>query len=221
MARKGSWRRARRCICRLRPLASRARVVSRTPLPMRRHGLVLLFTLALATFVAATARAHSTPQIRAQQARARSVLAQVGQIGRNLQVVEDQAWNAKQRLEQVKQSLHENEYRLRVAKGNFHAAQGRIMNRPYALSVNGSPSTIDVSAGAKSLSQMIDRAESAQVLSSQDAALGEQALSFERVVRARERHLQQLNKPAEAAPPEPEPKHRTAQPGPPPQKRST
>src|SRR2546430_1712033 len=211
MARKGSWRRARRCICRLRPLASRARVVSRTPLPMRRHGLVLLFTLALATFVAATARAHSTPQIRAQQARARSVLGQVGQIGRNLQVVEDQAWNAKQRLEQVKQSLQENEYRLRVARGNFHAAQGRVMNRLYSLYVNGSPSTIDVIAGAKSLSQMIDRAESAQVLSSQDAALGEQALSFERVVQARERQLQQLKKTREAALAELEAKQRTVQ----------
>jgi cell wall-associated NlpC family hydrolase len=178
---------------------------------MRRHGLVLLCTLALATFVAATARAHSTPQIRAQQAHARSVLAQVGQIGRHLQVVEDQAWNAKQRLEQVKQSLHENEYRLRVARGNFHAAQGRIMSRIYSLYVNGAPSTLDVIAGAKSLSQMIDRAESAQVLSNQDAALGQQALRYERAVQTRERQLQQLKKTREAALAELEAKQRTVQ----------
>jgi peptidoglycan DL-endopeptidase CwlO len=178
---------------------------------MRRHGLVLLCTLALATFVAATARAHSTPQIRAQQARARSVLAQVGQIGRNLQVVEDQAWNAKQRLEQVKQSLKVNEYRLHIARGNFHAAQGRIMSRIYSLYVNGAPSTIDVIAGAKSLSQMIDRAESAQVLSNQDAALGQQALRYERAVQTRERQLKQLKKTREAALAELEAKQRTVQ----------
>ncbi|HKN62997.1 MAG TPA: hypothetical protein VJV76_01570, partial [Gaiellaceae bacterium] len=131
---------------------------------MRRHGLVLLCTLALATFVAATAHAHSTPQIRAQQARARSVLAQVNQIGNNLQQVEDQAWNAQQRLNLVKESLKRNEYKLHVARGNFHAAQQRLMGRIYSLYVNGEPDTIDVIAGAKSISQMIDRAESAQVL---------------------------------------------------------
>jgi cell wall-associated NlpC family hydrolase len=49
-----------------------------------------------------------------------------------------------------------------------------------------------VIAGAHSLSQMIDRAESAQVLSNQDAALGQQALSFEHSVQARERQLHQL-----------------------------
>jgi cell wall-associated NlpC family hydrolase len=39
---------------------------------------------------------------------------------------------------------------------------------------------------------MIDRAESAQVLSNQDAALGQQALSFEHSVQARERQLHEL-----------------------------
>src|SRR6266581_1251046 len=127
--------------------------------PMRRHGLVLLCTLALAAFVAATARAHSTPQIRAQQAHARSVLAQVNQIGSKLQQVEDQAQNAEQRLALVKQSLRRNAYRLHVARGNLRAAQKRLMARLYSLYVNGAPSTIDVIAGAHSISQLIDRAE--------------------------------------------------------------
>ncbi|MFL5960788.1 MAG: NlpC/P60 family protein [Gaiellaceae bacterium] len=178
---------------------------------MRRHGLVLLSTLALATFVAATARAHSTPQIRAQQARERSVLAQVDQIGRNLQQVEDQAWNAKQRLDRVKESLRQNEYKLHVARGNLHAAQQRLMARIYSLYVNGSPDTIDVIAGAKSISQMIDRAESAQVLSNQDAALGQQALHFELAVQQRERELKQLEQKREAAFAELQAKQRTIQ----------
>jgi cell wall-associated NlpC family hydrolase len=165
---------------------------------MRRHGLVLLCTLGLAAFaasVAATvARAHSTPQIRAQQARARTVRAQVEQIGKNLQIVEDQAWSAQQRLKLVKQSLRRNEYRLHVARGNLHAAQKRLMSRLYSLYVNGSPSTIEVIAGAHSLSQIIDRAESAQVLSNQDAALGQQAINFEHAVQARERQLKKLEK---------------------------
>ncbi|HEU5215123.1 MAG TPA: NlpC/P60 family protein [Gaiellaceae bacterium] len=178
---------------------------------MRRHGLVLLCTLGLATLVVTGAGAHSTPQIRAQQQRARSVLAQVDQIGQNLQVVEDQAWNAQQRLQLVKQSLVKNEYELQVARANLHAAQQRIMSRLYSLYVNGEPSTIDVIAGASSISQMIDRAESAKVLSDQDAALGRQAVSFEQSVQQRERRLKALKRKREAALAELEAKKREKQ----------
>jgi cell wall-associated NlpC family hydrolase len=163
---------------------------------MRRYGFLLLCTLALAaltTAVAATvASAHSTPQIRAEQAHERAVLAQVNQIGVKLQAAQDARWNAIQQLRLVKDRLHQNEYRLNVARGNLHAAQQRLMSRLYSLYVNGSPTTIEVIAGAHSLSQIIDRAESARVLSNQDAALGTQALRFEHAVQARERQLKQL-----------------------------
>jgi peptidoglycan DL-endopeptidase CwlO len=182
------------------PSATCATVTGSGPLcnavPMRRHGLVLLCTLAFAALAAAlaatVARAHSTPEIRAQQAHARSVLAEVNQIGNQLQAVEDQAWNARQRLEQVKHSLLQNEYRLHVAQGNLRAARKRLETRLYSLYVNGAPSTVDVIAGAHSISQLIDRAESAQVLSNQDAELGQQALDFQRSVQARERQLKNL-----------------------------
>jgi peptidoglycan DL-endopeptidase CwlO len=138
------------------------------------------------------AGARSTPQIRAAQAHERAVMAQVNAIGRDLQLAEDQWANAQHRLALVNAGLRQNEYRLHVAKGNLKAAQQRLQARLYSLYVNGAPSTIDVIAGAHSLSQLIDRAESAQVLSNQDAALGQQALSFEHSVQARERQLHQL-----------------------------
>jgi cell wall-associated NlpC family hydrolase len=170
---------------------------------MRRYGLLLLCTLGLAALAAAVAttvaRAHSTPQIRAAQAHERAVLAEVDQIGNQLQAVEDQAQNAQHRLALVKASLQRNEYRLHVAKGNLKAAQKRLQTRLYSLYVNGAPSTIDVIAGAHSLSQLIDRAESAQVLSNQDAALGQQAVNFEHAVQARERQLKQLKQTREQA----------------------
>ena len=69
---------------------------------MRRHGLVLLCTLGLAALAAAVATtmagAHSTPQIRAEQAHERAVIAQVNAIGRDLQLAEDEAQNAQNRL---------------------------------------------------------------------------------------------------------------------------
>ncbi len=163
---------------------------------MRRYGLLLLCTLGLAALAAGVATtiagARSTPQIRAAQAHERAVMAQVNAIGRDLQLAEDQWANAQHRLALVNASLRQNEYRLHVAKGNLRSAQQRLQARLYSLYVNGAPSTIDVIAGAHSLSQLIDRAESAQVLSNQDAALGQQALSFEHSVQARERQLHQL-----------------------------
>jgi cell wall-associated NlpC family hydrolase len=170
---------------------------------MRRHGLALLCTLGLAALAAATAatvaRAHSTPEIRRQQAHERAVLAQVDQIGKALQLVEDEAGKAQQRVAQVNQSLRENEYRLHLAKGNLHAAQQRLMSRIYSLYVNGAPSTVDVIAGSHSISQLIDRAESAQVLSDQDGALAQQAVRFERTVQLRERRLKALKRRRESA----------------------
>jgi cell wall-associated NlpC family hydrolase len=165
---------------------------------MRRYGLVLLCILALATLVVTAAGARSTPQIRAQQAHARSVLAQIDQIGRNLEKKIQQYDGARLQLQRVRRSLDKNQYELHVAKGNFHAAQKRLMARLYSLYVNGSPTAIDVIAGAHSVSQLIDRAESAQALSSQDAALGRDALRFERAVQRRERQLKELKRRREA-----------------------
>jgi peptidoglycan DL-endopeptidase CwlO len=163
---------------------------------MRRHGLVLLCTLALAalaaTVAATAARAHSTPQIRAEQEHERAVLAEVNQIGNQLQVAEDRAWSAQQRLKQVKQSLQVNEYRLHVAWADLHRSQKRLESRLYSLYVNPRPSAVEVMAGAHSLSQIIDREESAQVLSNQDTALGVQAVRFEHAVQARQRQLKSL-----------------------------
>jgi cell wall-associated NlpC family hydrolase len=165
---------------------------------MRRHGLVLLSTLVLAAVAATAARAHSTPQIRAEQAHEQAVVAQINTIGRNLEGVVQQYDGAQVELQRVKGSLHRNEFALHVARGNLHSAQQRLMKRLYSLYVDGAPSTIDVIAGAKSLSEMIDRAESAQVLSNQDAQLGQQALRFERNVQHKEQQLTKLKAKREA-----------------------
>jgi cell wall-associated NlpC family hydrolase len=170
---------------------------------MRRHGFALFCTLGLAALAAAVAAtvagAHSTPKIRAEQARARAVMAQVNAIGKDLQIAEDEALNARQRVALVNKSLRQNEYRLHVAKGNLKESQKRLMTRLYSLYTTSSPSTIEVLAGAHSLSQIIDRAESAQAISNQDAALGKQALSFEQAVQSKERQLKQLKQRREQA----------------------
>ena len=126
------------------------------------------------------------------------MLAEVGRIGKDLQQAEDRAWNAQQKLAQVNRDLRQNEERLHLAKGNLHGAQKRIMSRIYSLYVNGAPTTVDVLAGAHSISQLINRSESAQVLSEQDSALAQQAIRFEHAVQRREHQLKALQRKRES-----------------------
>jgi peptidoglycan DL-endopeptidase CwlO len=157
---------------------------------MRRQALVLGSALVVTLLLAAgSARAHSTPQIRAQRAHARAVMAQINQIGANLESVIQSYDGAKLELQKVEASLRSNTFKLHVARGNFHAAQRRLAARIYSLYVYGNPSTLDVLAGAKSISALINRAESAQAVSNQDGELGQQALHFERVVQQRQNEL--------------------------------
>ncbi len=161
---------------------------------MRRHGSILLGILALAAVAATTAQAKTTPQIQAEQARQRAVLAEYEKIGRNVEKVVQAYDGARYRLQQVDKSLQQNEYKLGVARHNLQAAKQRLMARLASLYTNGRPSTIEVIAGATSISQLIDRIEAARVLSSQDAALGRQALRFAQAVQRRERQLRQLKR---------------------------
>jgi peptidoglycan DL-endopeptidase CwlO len=156
---------------------------------MCRKALVFLSVLAVAALAATAAGAHSTPQIRAQQAHARAVMARINRIGRNLEVVIEHYDGAKLHLAQVERRLRQNEARLRIARRDFRAAQRRIMSRLYSIYVDGRPSTLDVLAGAVSLSQIIDRLESERVLSNQDAAIGREALRYQVAVQQRERSL--------------------------------
>ena len=61
-------------------------------------------------------------------------------------------------------------------------------------SENGRPGIVDVITSAKSLSDVIDKLETAQVLTSQDAALAETTRRFSVSVRHREVVLKQLHR---------------------------
>jgi cell wall-associated NlpC family hydrolase len=159
---------------------------------MRRHGLVIVGALALAAVAATSARAHTTPQIRAQEDHARAVKAEVARIGASLEATIQHYDGAQVALKQTKASLASNTQRLRHARANFHAAQLLIMKRIYSLYVGGQPTTLDILAGAQSLSQVIDSAEAAQSIAQQDTTLGHDALRYEHAVQRREHELTQL-----------------------------
>jgi cell wall-associated NlpC family hydrolase len=153
-----------------------------------RTRLLPLFALLLLAAVAAEAAQARppSPAIRRERAHERQVLARIDGIGRNLERVVQDYDGARIRLARVQRSLQLNEIALGVARRNLKAAQTRLAGRLVDLYVHGQPGTLDVLAGAKSLSQILDRLESAQVLSKQDAALGLQTSRFQGSVQRRE-----------------------------------
>jgi cell wall-associated NlpC family hydrolase len=143
---------------------------------MRRLIPVLLVALGGA------APASASPGLQAQRQRERVVYAQVAAINARLDGVV-QAWDgARVRLGDVNARLRSNEVRLRVARANLAVAQIRIEQRLRQLYVTPTPDDLAVLAGATSISDLIDRLEAVRVLSSQDAAIAQQAERYRRQV---------------------------------------
>ncbi len=114
------------------------------------------------------------------------MLAEISRIGVDLEQVVQAYDGARIRLATVDRSLRINTIALGVARRNLHASQKRVADRLLSLYVDGQPGLVDVLAGAKSLSDMVDRLEASHVLSTQDAALGAATLRFATTVRQRE-----------------------------------
>jgi cell wall-associated NlpC family hydrolase len=147
----------------------------------------LFAALAVAGLAAAAASARPPSHaIRIQKARERAVLARIDEIGANLEGVIQDYDGARIRLARVERNLRANEFALGVARRNLHASQQRLEQRLVSLYVRGQPSGLDVLAGAKSLSDLIDRVESTNVLTRQDASLAEATLTFTHTVQQRE-----------------------------------
>jgi peptidoglycan DL-endopeptidase CwlO len=148
--------------------------------------LAILASLSAAGLCVEAASARPSPAIQEQRAHERGVVARIDQIGRSLEQVVQDYDGAQIRLHRVERSLQLNQVSLGVARRNLKAAQNRLAARLVSLYENGAPGALDVLAGATSLSQIIDRLESARMLSKQDAALGEQTTRFKGSVQRRE-----------------------------------
>jgi cell wall-associated NlpC family hydrolase len=136
--------------------------------------------------VTAASAKPPSPAVRAQQQRARAVIAQINRLGANLEQTVQAYDGARIQLAAVEKGLQRNQVALGVARRNLRASQKRLEQRLVSLYEDGSPTVVDVLAGAKTLSQIINRLETAQVLTKQDAALAASTARFSTSVRHRE-----------------------------------
>ncbi len=152
-----------------------------------RTGLRWFVLVAVAFLVSATVAVAAN--LPAQRQRARLVEAQVAAANVRLERIVN-AWDgARIELAAVDGRLQKNSAALTVARSNLRAAQRRIEQRLAELYRSPNPTVADVVVGATSVSSLIDGIEMARVLASQDAAIGRQAILYQRTVARREKLL--------------------------------
>jgi peptidoglycan DL-endopeptidase CwlO len=175
---------------------------------MRRATLTSVSAAAALTvaMVAGTSAAAPgpSPLLRAKEARAQAVLAQVGALDRQFeQVVE--AWDgARVELGRSRAQLDRNQAALVVAERQSRRAQRTLQQRAVSLYEGQTPTTIDVIVGSTSLGDMLDRLQAAQDVAASDARvvrsvtestqrLRRTRAKLQRIARVRAVALAQLN----------------------------
>jgi peptidoglycan DL-endopeptidase CwlO len=143
---------------------------------------LLVGLLMAGLFAASAPRAHADP-IAAKRAQAQGVLAQLQRLDAAAQRASSRYQAASRKLRAVERQLRVNHQALGVARGNLGRAQHALAKRLVAIYTGGDQqSSLAVILGARSLSDLISRIETANSMSKQDAALINTVVSFKRQI---------------------------------------
>src|SRR5918995_96849 len=138
----------------------------------------------IATLAAAGGAAAEPSQVEQQQARAESVLAQIQQIDSELSHAVEAYNLANVKLDRIKSDLVRNTRHLGLAKQNLGSAEKRLAERVVSLYTSGEEnSTVAVLLGASSLDELLDRIETANRVSDQDATTLGQVIRYRAQVK--------------------------------------
>ena len=101
-----------------------------------------------------------------------------------------ESYNAAQiKLDSIESDLKVNENRLAIAKANFARAERFLSARLVSLYTAGEESTLEVLLGSSSLDDLLDRVDTVNRLSDQDARIVNEVRSFRAEIRDREAQL--------------------------------
>jgi cell wall-associated NlpC family hydrolase len=119
------------------------------------------------------------------------VLAQIQAIDANLDKVVD-AYNAAQiKLDAIEAQQKINERRLEIARANYQQAQAILQQRIVALYTSDDQSALEILLGASSLDDLLDRLDTVNRLSEQDARIINEVRTFRAEIKKREEALAQ------------------------------
>jgi peptidoglycan DL-endopeptidase CwlO len=133
--------------------------------------------------------AAPSPSVKSKEAEAQQVLAQIQQIDSDLDHAVD-AYNAAQiELDRIAAEQRLNAARLRIARSNLGVAQSNLEARLVDLYTSGEQDLIEVLLGSSSFDELVDRLDTADRVSSQDATIVSEVQTFRAEVKRREAEL--------------------------------
>ncbi len=160
----------------------------RPPTRQRVVFLAVLGVLATLSFMASPAAA--TPEIDAKRAEAEQVLAQIAEVDANLERAVDAYNGAQLELAAIEAQQSLNAGHLRLARGNYQRAQKAISKRLVSLYTTGESTLVEVLLGATSLGDLLDRVDTANRISEQDAQIVRDLQSARKEMRKRAKRLE-------------------------------
>jgi peptidoglycan DL-endopeptidase CwlO len=138
------------------------------------------------------AGAAADPTLASKQAQANAVLAQIHQIDVEVERAAEAYNLANIKLDRIRQEQVENGVRLNVARKSLRRANRLLEERLVAIYTSADRSTaVDVLLGATSIEDLINRLDTVERVSDQDADVLRQVTSFRDQVRLREHKLKQ------------------------------
>jgi peptidoglycan hydrolase CwlO-like protein len=153
----------------------------------KRHAafLALLTLLAAAVFAGA---ARPSP-VTSKQAEAQQVLAQIQSIDASLEKAAE-AYNAAEiKLDSIEAEQKLNAQRLEIARANFERAESFLQQRLVALYTSHDESALEILLGASSLDDLLDRVDTVNRVSEQDARIIGEVRMFRAEIKKREAEL--------------------------------
>src|SRR5205814_1632854 len=148
-----------------------------------RLGAVILAATALALVVSSPAFGDSAA-IQAKQAEAQHVLGEISSLDANLEKAIEAYDASTQKLHKIESSLQVNLHELGIAKENLHRSQRIVAQRLVTLYTTGdSVSSLGVLLGAGNISDLVSRADTANLVAGQDVQVQRQVITFRREIR--------------------------------------
>jgi cell wall-associated NlpC family hydrolase len=157
---------------------------------MSRRRLAQAFVIGVAALCAAAAANADPGSVAAKQAQAQQVLGQIDEIDRSLGAAVEQYNLANVRLQRIEGDLQENRKQLTLARSNLKVAQKSLAARLVsAYTSTQDNSTIALLLGANSFEDLLNRVETVNSTSSQDANIVRQVASSRKAIQ---RHRTEL-----------------------------
>jgi cell wall-associated NlpC family hydrolase len=158
-------------------------------LPAFRSILVALLA-GVSTALLVTGGASAEPTLASKEAQAQAVLAQVREIDSQVSKAAEAYNRATIEFDRIREEQRRNAVMLTVARSSLVRAQAQLEERLVAIYTSGdSGTTIDVLLGATSIEDLLNRLETVDRVSSQDAEVLRQVTSFGNQVRQRKARL--------------------------------